>query len=73
MTNRNKSEKMNYPVILGIRLDDDTDSELTKIGLFEKKKRGPLVRDILVETVQRYRRRPDYLKFIRQLEASKSK
>lgn len=49
-----------YPKVLVIRLDDETLTELDRIAEWEHKSRGALARDILVEKVQVYSRRPEY-------------
>lgn len=66
-------EKIAFPVLLGVRLDLDTGTELDKMALFERKRKSAFVRDLLVDSVQRYRRNPTYKRFIRQLEEQRLK
>jgi predicted transcriptional regulator len=65
------SGRIDYPALLSLKLDDDTDTELDSIALFERKTKSALVRDELVQLVQKYRRTPQYIRFKRQLAEMK--
>jgi len=54
-------------------LDWETVKELNKIALFEREKRAPLCRRIIVEKIQVYRRNPAYKRFLKQLARSEEK
>lgn len=56
-----------YSVTMTVRLDEETARDLKPIALFERKRVGTLVRDILVEKVQVYSRRPEYKKWRKDL------
>lgn len=56
-----------YPKVLVIRLDEETLADLEFIASYEHKSRGAMARDILVEKVQAYSRRPDYKAYRRKL------
>jgi predicted transcriptional regulator len=60
-----------YDNVLTIKVDDDTNDELENMALFERKKKATFCRETLVQTVQKYRRNPQYLKFKKQLEGRK--
>lgn len=61
--------EIRLPRTLTIRVDDDILQELELIALFEKARRGTVVRNFLIEKIRTYRRRPEYLRFRKQLDA----
>jgi hypothetical protein len=65
-------EHVTFPIVFSLKVNWDLRKNIEKIALFEKKKPATWARDILVEKIQVYERRPDYLKFKRQFEGLKS-
>jgi len=68
---RSVVKPVRFPVLFGIKIDPETRKEIDVIALFEKKKPGAWARDVLVTKVQSYLRRPDFLRFKRQVEGIK--
>lgn len=57
-------------------VDWETRKEIDLVAAYERKKRGPLLRDILIEKVRCYERNPAFkvfLKRLRDLEQDKKK
>ena len=68
-----RSKAIQYPVPQTVHLDWETRNELDIIALFERKKVGPLMRDVIIQKVQVYLRNPAYKRFKKQLEEEKEK
>jgi hypothetical protein len=68
-----ETPKIDYPITFSLKLDVDTAMELDNIALYERKKKAALVRDQLVDMVQRYRRNPQYKLFLRKLHETEMK
>jgi len=69
------SEKrtVQYPLMFSTRVDYETMDEIEVIALFDRKKPGTWLRDLVVDAVKRYQRNPQYKKFKRDLEAREAK
>ena len=61
--------QIRYPITVGVKVDPETREELDIIALFDRKKVGTWLRDLIVDAVKRYQRNPQYKKFKRDLEA----
>jgi len=61
--------KIHYPITVGVKIDHETREELDIIALFDRKKVGTWLRDLIVDAVKRYQRNPQYKRFKRDLEA----
>ncbi len=57
-----------YPKSLVIRIDEDSLRELDVIAVFEKVSRCALARQILIEKIQVYNRRPDYKAYRKKMD-----
>ena len=60
-------ETVEHNVGVTVWLDKYSVRELDKISLFEKEKRAPLCRRIILEKIQVYLRNPTYLRWLKQL------
>lgn len=61
-------KKVSYPNINTVRLDDSTQRELDVLAVYERKRLGTLLRDLIIDKVQEYVRNPTYNRFKKQLE-----
>jgi len=68
-----RAKAIHYPIPQTIHIDWETRKELDIIALFERKKVGPLMRDIIIDKVKVYLRNPAYKRFKKQLEEEKEK
>lgn len=48
-------------------MDWETRKELDLVAAYERKKRGPLMRDIIIEKIRVYQRNPSYKSFLKRL------
>jgi len=65
---RRKRPSIRYPILVGAKIDYETREELDIIALFDRKKVGTWIRDLIVDAVKRYQRNPQYKRFKRELE-----
>jgi len=65
--------EIHYPILFSCRVDYRTRQEIEDIALFDRKKAGTWLRDLVVDAVKRYQRNPQYLKFKRDLEQVKKR
>lgn len=63
--------EIKFPLLISTRIDWETSRELDDIALFDHKKVGTWLRDLIVDAMKRYQRNPQYKKFKRDLEARK--
>ena len=63
--------KVKQDVGLTVWADSQTEKDLDLIAAFERMKRGPLMRTILVEKIKCYQRNPAYKRFLLQLREAK--
>ena len=63
--------KSRQTVGLTIWTDYQTMKDLDLIAAYERKKRGPLMRDIMVEKIRVYQRNPAFKRFLLQLREAK--
>ena len=64
-------KKAKQEVGLTVWADHQTMKDLDLIAAYERKKRGPLMRDILVEKIRVYQRNPMFKRFLLQLREAK--
>lgn len=65
--------KLQFNLVLSVKVDGDIYHMLDQIGKFEHKKSSTLARDILVEKIHVYERNPAFKRFLKQLENEKPK
>jgi hypothetical protein len=63
-----KVRPIHYTISVSIKIDYDTLKELDLMAAFERKKRGTMLRDFLIEKCRTYERYPAFKRFLRQLE-----
>jgi hypothetical protein len=64
-------KKVRQMMGMTIWTDWQTMKDLDLIAAYERKKRGPLMRDILVEKIRVYQRNPAFKRFLLQLREAK--
>lgn len=65
---RTKPKPVHFPCQLATKVDWETIRELDDIAFYERKKRGTLVRDIILEKIRVYQRNPAYKRYKRDLK-----
>jgi len=58
-------------VNMTVWIDWQTRKELDLIAAYERKKRGPLMRDIIIEKIRCYERNPSFKSFLKRLREAK--